>query len=158
MLGRRRRKRENEKRRKGEGRGWCLDPGRLSQTSVAVGAQRPLLQAALLLGFRWPGSHVDRAWRGCMLNGSTLSWARSRLLGVFKTRAALSLGVPGPEELWSHFPCLFRSYSRPPSLLLFLNFCSFIYLFFVFIQSLLLKCSVKQIFCWSQIMATFNHV
>ncbi len=129
---------------KGEGRGWCLDPGRLSQTSVAVGAQRPLLQAALLLGCRWPGSRVDCP--GGAACSTDLRWAEPGLA---------CWGCSGPElhrvsvSLGRRSCGLFRSYSLPPSLplslLLFLNFCSFIY-FFVFIQSLLLKCSVKTIF------------
>lgn len=94
------------KRRKGEGRGWCLDPGRLSQTSVAVGPRGHCSRLLCCLALGDPGPvWIGPGRAACWMD--LLSSARSRLLGVFRTRALLSLGVPGPEELWSHFPCLF---------------------------------------------------
>lgn len=111
------------KRRKGEGRGWCLDPGRLSQTSVAEGPRGHCSRLLCCSALGDPGPVWIGPGRGCVLNGSAPSSARSRLLGLFRTGALLSLGVPGPEELRSHFPCLFHSYSLPPSFLNFSFFC-----------------------------------
>lgn len=125
---------------KGGGQGLMFGSWQTLSDISCSRTQRPPLQAVLLVALGDSGPvWIGSGGAACRMD---LRWAEPglALLGVFRNRALLSLGVAGPEELVVSFSLPFHSYSLPPP---FLNFCSLKGLHF---ESLLLKWPVKQIF------------